>query len=298
MDIFYNFISSVHSLLVEYTVLKPLLCGLEKNSCILEIGGGYNPRFNKDVYHNSYHLDHCDTDSLRAKYLQDSAVSHLVDQIQPVDFVYDGSPIESLIPQELRFDFIYSSHAIEHQVDFVGHLRSLEQILKPQGRIILVIPDLRACFDRFRFPTVTSDVLVVYRRTLAIHQGKQVFDALAQGADINPGRLITPNEVRHAAFYHPLETAFDAMCSAELECGNYTDIHAWTFTPVSFRLLMVELFLLDLINLQVVTLTSVYGNQFCAVLERVLPDEKERVKRSYHAKRLQLTRRLYKTIAG
>jgi len=298
MDYIYKVIKKYYSLFVEYSVIRPLINSVDSCSHILEIGGGYNPRFKKDIYNKAYHLDHCDTESLKNKYRHDSNVSHLVEQIQTVDFVADGSPLESLLPPGLTFDYIYSAHAIEHQVDFVGHLRSLGKMLRSQGRIILVIPDLRACFDRFRFPTVTADVLAAYMKHQAVHQGKQVFEALAQGLDINPGRFITRRELDGADFFHPLESAYEAMCHVEGGGTVYHDLHAWTFTPVSFRLLLVELFLLDLISLKVVTLTGLYGNQFCAVLENASQDEKTVLKQSYRIERLKLTRRLHRIVTG
>lgn len=193
-----------------------------------------------------YQLDHCDTESLKTKYLQDNNVSHLASNIQHVDFVYDGSPIETLIYPTLRFDYIYSSHAIEHQVNFVEHLRSLEKIIKQQGRIILIIPDLRSCFDSFRFPTVTSDVLEIYVRNQSIHQGKQLFEFLSQCIDINPGRVITRHELKNANFSNSKKYAYDILCDAEKVRAIYKDVHSWTFTPLSFSLLLIELFLIDL----------------------------------------------------
>lgn len=293
MNFINNIVSRIHSKFIEYTALRPLLNSVEENSYILEIGGGYNPRFKKDRYCNAYHLDHCDTSSLRAKYVKDGTVSHLVDQIQYVDFVYNGSPIETIIPPPLRFDYIYSSHAIEHQVDLVGHLRSLEHLLAPQGRIILVIPDLRACFDRFRFPTVTSDALAVYLRNQKIHQGKQVFEALAQSISLNPGRTIRQRELIRTTFSHPLQTAYDAMCRAERDDAAFSDFHAWTFTPSSFRLMILELFLLHLLRLKPLLITASYGNQFCVVLEMIDPKEMNSLIDKYDKQRLKLCRKLY-----
>lgn len=298
MDIIYKLFLKYKSSLIEHSVVKPLLRSVDANSHILEIGGGYNPRFKKETYVNAFHLDHCDTDSLKVKYLNFSSVAHLVDQIQTVDFVFDGTPIESLVPPDLRFDYIYSSHAIEHQVDFVGHLRSLEKILTGQGRIILVIPDLRACFDRLRFPTVTSDVLVVHSRNQSVHQGKQVFESLAQNIPINPGRLLTLNELQQVTFCQGPEFAYDAMRRAEYDGTAYLDIHAWTFTPLSFRLLMLELFLLDLVNLKIVKLSGLYNNQFCVVLAYASPEEKPELKKSYSVERIKLAKKLYRNVAG
>jgi hypothetical protein len=238
-------------------------------------------------------MDHCDTESLKTKYSKDENVAHLVDKIQDIDFVCDGSPIEILIPDNLRFDYVYSSHVLEHQVDFVGHFRSLEKILSLDGKVVLVIPDHRACFDRFRFPTVTSDVIAVHERNQSIHQGKQVYEAFAQSINLNPGRRITRFDLTTATFLHPIEFAYSTVCASEDGSTNYRDVHAWTFTPLSFQLLMTELFLLDLINLRIDRLSLTYGNQFFAVLSLCQEGERDSVKNNMARNRFRLNRKLY-----
>ena len=113
-----------------------MLSGIALNAKILEIGGGYNPRFLKSDHPQIHHLDHCSADELRQKYASDPVVAHLIDRIQEVDFVFNGAPIDELVPASLRFDVVYGSHVLEHQVDLIGHLQSLERLLAPGGRVI------------------------------------------------------------------------------------------------------------------------------------------------------------------
>jgi hypothetical protein len=63
------------------------------------------------------------------------------------------------------------------------------------------------------------------------------------------------------------------MLTAQRPDAAYRDIHAWTFLPESFRLIMVELSLLGLTRLKPRSVSPTYDNQFCAVLECVGPDE-------------------------
>jgi SAM-dependent methyltransferase len=252
--------------------IASLMDSVPRDAVILEIGGGYNPRYVKANYPNVHHLDHASTEDLRVKYASIESMRPYIDRIQPIDFVFDGRPIEQLIPPELRFDLIYGSHVLEHQVDLIGHLQSLEKLLIPGGRIIEMVPDLRATFDALRFPTVTSDALLVHQRPSAIHRGKQVFDAMAFEIDLNHGFRICDAELDGVAFARGLRAAHDAMLLAQKAGQAYTDTHAWTFTPESFRLLMVELRLLGLTGLTATFVSPSYGNQFCAVLQ-VAPDD-------------------------
>jgi SAM-dependent methyltransferase len=253
---------------LDRTEIEPLLRSIPQDAVILEVGGGYRPRYRKSDYPNVYHLDHCGTEALRVKYAADPTVAHLVDDIQAIDFVSTAAPIETLVPPDLKFDVIYGSHVLEHQVDFIGHLQSLEKLLKPGGRVIEVIPDLRTCFDALRYPTVTSEVLLVHRQRPPVHQGKQVFDFESRIIDKNIGRRMRLADFKEVRFRHSLRDAYEAMLAADTPGQPYRDSHAWTFTPESFRLLMIELRLLDLTQLVPAYISRPYGNQFCAVLAR------------------------------
>ena len=244
-----------------------VLASVPADAYILEIGGGYNPRYLKANHPNVYHLDHGTTEALRAKYSQDPTVANRIDRIQPIDFVFTGTPIDSLVPATLRFDVIYGSHVLEHQVDLVGHLQSLEKLLKPGGRVIEMIPDLRTTFDALRYPTVTADVLVAHLRGAPIHAGRQVFDGVSREIDKNHGYRMCEADFDGVHFAHSLQHALAAMRAADAPGQPYTDLHAWAFTPGSFELLMIELRLLGLTGLAPTYVSPLYGNQFCAVLE-------------------------------
>jgi len=263
--------SRVFSALRRWSVrrrwVRPLLESVPQGAAILEIGAGYNPRFEKQRYPNAYHLDHCSAEELRAKYAADPSVAHLVPRIQAVDFVFTGAPIETVIPADLRFDLIYGSHVLEHQVDLIGHLQSLERLLSDGGRVVEVIPDLRCCFDVLRYPSVTSDALAAHRNTSPVHRGKQVFDALSRAVDFNAGRALRPRDLDRLQFRHGLKRAYEATLAADRPGEPYADLHAWAFCPESFRLLMIELRLLGLTRLAPTLVTPTYGNQFLASLE-------------------------------
>lgn len=248
--------------------VRPLLSTVDRQATILEIGGGYNPRFTKAEYPRTYHLDHCSAEDLRLKYATVPQVAHLLHRIQAIDFVSTGAPIEDLIPASLRFDLIYGSHVIEHQVDLIAHLQSLERLLAPGGRVIQIVPDFRCCFDALRYPSLCSDALMAHLRPGRVHHGKQVFDALSRGVDCNPGRSLRRKDWQQLRFNTSLSQAMAATLAAEQDDAPYQDLHAWAFCPESLLLMLVELRLLGLTTLRATLVTPTYGNQFCAVLER------------------------------
>ena len=259
---------------IKRTHIKKLLASVDADALILEIGGGFNPRFFKTAYPNVRHLDHCSTEELRKKYSDPGlGVAHRASNIQEVDFIFNGGPIEDLVPPDMRFDLIYGSHVLEHQVDLIAHLQSLEKLVAVGGRIIEVIPDLRACFDALRFPTVTSDVLVVHQKKPTIHQGKQVFDYLARMVNADRGYRMSEGDFDGLRFQYSLAEAQEKMLAMEKAEATYFDSHAWAFTPTSFQLLMLELRLLGLTRLSTSYASPQYGNQFCVELACVSPLE-------------------------
>lgn len=258
--------SQMRSAVVRRLFVEPILDTVRSTDSILEIGGGYNPRFPKRQYPNVWHLDHCTTSKLYEKYISDPAVTHLTHRIEHVDFISVGADFRSVVPDTLRFDVIYSSHALKHQIDLIAHFQAVECRLTPLGRAVFVIPDLRTCFDLYRFPTVTADVIATHLNKPRIHQARQVFDAVAQSATFNGGHLPGARELNMIKFSHDIRSAYDAAKDSTAPDAPYKDIHAWTFTPVSFRLLLTELNLLELVALKPLWISPRYGNQFCAVL--------------------------------
>ena len=256
---------------VDRIWIKPLFAGISHSATILEIGGGYRPQFTKGEYPNVFHLDHASADDLRNKYANEPIACNLVDNIQPVDFISDGSPIESLIPEELKFDVIFSSHAIEHQVDLIGHLISIEKLLKAGGRVIMMIPDYRCTFDALRYPTVVGEAITVHRRGRTIHQERQIFGHIARTIDVNPNRKVRSFDLAAAHFNWSLREGLEATERCDQPGAAYEDAHAWVFSRSSFKLLMLELYMLGYTCLRPSMVSYTYGNQFCVVLERDEP---------------------------
>jgi SAM-dependent methyltransferase len=168
-----------------------------------------------------------------------------------------------------RFDAVLSAHCIEHQPDLVDHLRSVERLLRPQGRYFLIIPDKRYCFDHFLPETSVADVVSAHMRRAKVHDVGSVIEHWA---------LTTHNDcIRHWNGDHgqpaveqgldPVRRAIEA-CTAHPDA--YFDVHAWQFTPRSFLRLMDQLAELGLIGLRVQAVypTLRHHVEFCAILAK------------------------------
>ena len=184
----------------------------------------------------------------------------------------DGCPPISYPTLDLRtirdrFHAVLSCHCIEHQPDLVRHLQAVEGLLEPGGSYFLIIPDKRFCFDYFLPESTIADVMTAYARQSRVHE---------LGKVIEHWSMITHNDsFRHWNGDHgalPITESRDgvrrAIAAYEARPDGYIDVHAWQFTPRSFRMLVRIIAELGLSRLR---LTAIHPtvrprNEFCAVL--------------------------------
>ena len=128
------------------TVIRNLF---DKNSYGLEIGPSYNPIAPR---HMGYHvdiLDHASTAELRAKYAQEPNVD--VSLIEDVDFVWSGKSLSDTVGATGQATITWLPHTLSntHRISLAS-LIECSALLKPEGRLVLAVPDMRRCFDAFR----------------------------------------------------------------------------------------------------------------------------------------------------
>jgi len=153
-----------------------------------------------------------------------------------IDFV---SAVGNLAVVDETFDYVLSSHCIEHQPDLITHLQQVARILRPCGRYFLLIPDKRYCFDALIAESTIADVFDAHQSGRTVHSLKSVIEhrALTTHSDCirqwsgdhgnvqseGPGRVLASIQEFTAAN------------------GGYVDVHAWYFTPWSIQFLFKTL---------------------------------------------------------
>lgn len=203
-------------------------------------------------------VDVLDRDGLRARAAEIGRDPDGVPEIRWVST--DGSL--GLVSDE--YDLVLSSHSIEHQIDLVRHLAEVERILRTGGHYVCIISDSRYCFDHFLPPSTISDVLAAHVDGRHRHSLKSIVDDWA---------MTTHNDaVRHWAGDHGSPGPDVGQVRKALEAWNdpdaRPDVHAWRFTPDSFRSLVGTLGELGLTKLGVERLYPTLHNtlEFFAVL--------------------------------
>src|SRR5215475_8618936 len=140
--------------------------GIDPRGFGLEIGPSHSPIAPKIAGFDVKVLDHLSDESLLQKY-----VGHGVclENIEHVDYVWNGEPFAELVGAEHVFDWIIASHVIEHTPCLITFLKNCEAVLKENGALSLVVPDKRYCFDLYREKTSLSSVLDAFREKRKSH---------------------------------------------------------------------------------------------------------------------------------
>ena len=208
-------------------------------------------------------------DVLDREKLVERALAHHIDPSNCVDIDF-VSPTGDLSIVGETFDAILSSHCIEHQPDLIRHLMHVERLLKPGGAYYIIVPDKRYCFDHFIDVSEVAEVEQAFAEKRIVHTFKSVHEHVALTTHNNTllhwrGDHIDPNadtpEVRAAvALEHYTNAA-----------GGYFDVHAWQFTPESFRSVIATVIASHDMQLRVERVyETVYSrNEFTAVIRRL-----------------------------
>jgi SAM-dependent methyltransferase len=143
---------------------------------------------------------------VQAKYLADlgfevKAIEVAGSEYEPLQVYpvakYDGQRIP--FPDN-SFDVIYSSHVVMHIVDTVGFHREIQRVLKPQGRVVHVVPT-----SAWRFWTLVLHYPAnLLGRCLRLFQGpSQPMKAMPTQAN-TPPVLVAPAEAAAATAPNPV----------------------------------------------------------------------------------------------
>ncbi len=238
--------------------INEYMCSHPDELELLEIGPLDNPFFIGD---NVKYFDVLDSVDLQIKAKEAGRIGEVPNKI---DYV---SPNGDLGIVNKKFQIVFSSHVIEHQVDLLEHLNQIENILKDNGLYVLLIPDKRYCFDYYRSLSTIADIIEANVSNRKLHSLKNVIEHFC---------LTTHNNaVLHWMGYHGEYTLnkrsfIKVIDRYENSENNYIDVHAWRFTPESFGAIVHELGDLGLITLKLHRLChTLWGRQeFCAILRK------------------------------
>lgn len=242
----------------------------DRSMRLIELGASYNPIIPKADGWQTTIIDHATQEDLIKQYGAMGVTT--VDKIEPVDYVWQNGALSDIVPPDQlgSFDGVVASHVGEHFPDLIAFFKSASALLKPNGVVALALPDKRVCFDFFRPITMTGDIIDAHLNKRTRHLKKTFFDQAAYftlrdgtGGWAHKGNL-APLQLAHSIY--AAQKGYDD--ASEDPSSQYADTHAWTFTPKSFELIMLELNLLGHIDWAIRSIEPAEGVEFYVWLER------------------------------
>jgi 2-polyprenyl-3-methyl-5-hydroxy-6-metoxy-1,4-benzoquinol methylase len=237
---------------------------IDKSGYGIEIGPSYNPVAPKSAGYKVQVIDHMDREHLIERFKGHSVQ---LENIEEVDYVWKGERYVELTGKKNFYGWIIASHVIEHTPDLISFLDSCAGILKDDGVLSLAIPDVRYCFDFFRPITGLSKIIDAHFQNHVIHTPGTVseycLNVVSKGGQI----AWSSNTEGVYAFVHSLEDARQAL-NKVIDKKEHIDVHAWCFTPTSFRLMIHDLYNLGLTTFRELAFFPTEGCEFYVTLGR------------------------------
>lgn len=242
---------------------------VDRHGLGLEIGPSHSPIAPKREGYRVDVIDHHNRAGLVAKYREHGVD---LDAIEEVDFVWNGTTYAELTGRNHHYDWIIASHVIEHVPDLGGFVNDCDQLLREGGVLSLAVPDKRFCFDRLRPLTSVAQIIDAQLSQRRNHSAGAVAEYFLnvvklRGAISWDTSFYSGPEATELKFLHSKTDARMGMRTI-IEQDAYLDIHAWCFTPSSFRLMIEDLFQLGLIALREKVFHQTEGNEFFIALSR------------------------------
>lgn len=262
--------------------------GISTEHSVLEIGPYFSPIAARAAGYRTTTLDVFDTYSLRQKAAVDPNIpKERHKEIEEVDLVGSACDLADLTTTrygaEHRFDWILSSHNIEHIPNPVRFFQQCAAVLRPEGTLRLAVPDKRYCFDHFRSLTDGSEWLQAFFENRSQPTAYQVFrEESHRSTQRHESVGWTPIRQSLSMF----RECFSPGCNPPTV---YIDTHCWAFTPESFQLLVLDMIAFGLVELRIDSISDTCGIEFYVDLARpfapVVFNEEE-----YYATRERLLR--------
>jgi hypothetical protein len=236
----------------------------------LELGPHINPMFRKSQGVNVRYLESRSSDQLRELQMSQGRNADLVEEI---DYILQRDVSLYEMVKGTRFEWVTSSHVIEHIPNFVGHLNEVASVLNDGGVYALIVPDRNYCFDCLKPPTSLGDVIEAH-----LSAGRP--GALARM--VNEWRYgVRPEGVKtggwgEEAAKRPLVAKHDqwqghvrrVLRTNGQELENWFG-HHWHFDPISYADIVADVTELGLLGLQLEVVRPTYDMDFIVVFRKV-----------------------------
>jgi hypothetical protein len=186
------------------------------------------------------YVDHMPTEEIKRKY---PTVEGIVDIDRPII----NNSISDTLRNDAPLDYFIASQVLEHVPNPIRWLRELASVLKVGGLVALSLPDRRETFDLLREETRASDIVAAYLADDTVPSARAVYDHHSLASFVNmpfaSSESVTPAQVIDGrGAVHPKVATIEHLSFTErAKNGEYLDVHAWVFTPVSLLIALAQI---------------------------------------------------------
>ncbi|MBF9059289.1 methyltransferase domain-containing protein [Rhodobacterales bacterium HKCCSP123] len=235
----------------------------------LELGPHVAPMFRRSEGINVRYLETRSADELRALMRQEGRDPSLVEEI---DYILERGRTLAQHVGEARFDWVTSSHVVEHIPDFLGHLVEVAEVLTDEGVYGLVVPDRNYCFDCLKAPTLLGHVIEAHLTQTRPGAVAHMINEWRYGARPQGVKVGGWTEAQGKAPLVRKMADWQKHVSRVLRTGGQEVEtwfgHQWFFDPRNFGEIICDLIELKAIPFQLTALVPTYQMDFIAVLRK------------------------------
>lgn len=154
-------------------------------------------------------------------------------EMMKTDITLGTKRLDEVFPAA-HFDYVVSSHVLEHIPDFVGFFKSVETVLKPNGDLVMIVPDKRYTFDILREPSSIEQIERAHKLQL-VHPSDDMIRDFFTHID-----HAATAEGLWAGTHQPKPSFSADRVEERLSQINpeTIDLHCWVFTPATMWTLL------------------------------------------------------------
>ena len=253
--------------------------------CGLEIAPNWAPLVTKSES-NVLYCDYLSYEQLLEREKENPGRMQYGLRVQRLDFQWAvGRTLKESLPEPLLFDYVVSSHVLEHVPNFLEYLYQIREVTRDEGTIAFVLPDIRGSGEFYRRETTAADLLDAYLLGHTRPTPGMVYDSLKHlfAFENEPYGDRTLDEVKR---YFTDAACLDAAVRATVE---YVDTHCWAFSRDGFVRTADELKGIGLFDFDVVDIVGSqptatgHGAEFYVKLRPTAPARPSRLRQSLPA---------------
>ena len=170
----------------------------------LEIGPLHRPMLRHEDMEVDY-IDRCTVAELRRHYPE-------LNELPLVEPTIIGDAETMDVVPDRAYDFLIAAHVIEHMKNPVLSVKHWLRVLKPGGRLYMLVPDKRETFDKKRVRTTLAHLILDYQHPSAerdfehyVDYAIHVHDKSGEEAIVEAERLRTTNYSIHYHVFMPTD---------------------------------------------------------------------------------------------